>query len=931
MKTQLAFGSLLLATSQLVAPAALAQVSGTSTQSTPPSGSVTTPSTQGEQQAAPQDQVAPQTAPAQEAEIEISTPGADYQDNGEIVVTGRNIPNVVRATPQVVSVLSSEDIARTGEGDIAGALQRVTGLSVVGNGFVYVRGLGDRYSSSLLNGSPLPSPEPLRRVVPLDIFPTNVIASSLVQKSYSVNYPAEFGGGVINLTTRAVPKEAFFQFGSSITFDTFTTGNLGYVYDGGKADWFGYDSGARKTPQVILDAGRNRTGTLRSGQILGLNNAQTTLVMANPNLPPNLGFDTSLGGSVDVGGARIGLIAAGGFSNSWRTRDAIQQFSTDNIGGLSRDFRTVTTDNRVIANGLIGLGAEFGEHKVRWTNLYIHDTLKQASIGAGGQGNNFDVINGNQPFIDQNTAWFERQLIDTQLAGEFRFDDLSVDLRGSYANTKRKAPYERSFRYLYTESVFTTPVNDYINNLSTLTPATVAFSDLNEDLWSGQADLSYRMNLSFPVSLSAGYYYSDAKRDSYRYQFQYFGPSGASLPISLGQLRPDYLLSDDTILNGCVRFIPGYTDAGNCIELRNVTASSGAAEYSAGLRIHAGYLQVEAEPVTDIRATLGVRYETAKEFVNTSGLLNTNLDNDYFLPAATITWTVMPDLQVRFHGSKTIARPQFRELAPQLYTDFESNRQFFGNPLLKDSEMYNLEMRGEWFFARGERITLAGFLKKIDRPIETVAFFPGGSSTPQVGFSYAPSAKLYGAEVEAVKYVPLYSWGGFFDSRRILLIANYTYTKSQLDVDNSLVPSPLQGAVATYLPANNLFVDGDPLVGQSDHLVNFQVGIEDTDMLSQLTFLVNYASERVTNRGPVPPTGTGIVQPNIVERPGWRFDVVARQGVTVGGVSFELKLEGRNLTGRKYEEFQMFPNNVRRDINTYALGRTFSAGLSMTF
>jgi outer membrane receptor for ferrienterochelin and colicin len=90
----------------------------------------------------------------------------------------------------VVSVLSAEDIARTGEGDIAGALQRVTGLSVVGSGFVFVRGLGDRYSLALLNGSPLPSPEPLRRVVPLDIFPTSVIASSVVQKSYSVNYPA---------------------------------------------------------------------------------------------------------------------------------------------------------------------------------------------------------------------------------------------------------------------------------------------------------------------------------------------------------------------------------------------------------------------------------------------------------------------------------------------------------------------------------------------------------------------------------------------------------------------------------------------------------------------------------------------------------------------------------------------------------------------
>ncbi|RYD67502.1 MAG: TonB-dependent receptor [Sphingomonadales bacterium] len=915
--------SVLLATTTLVPAYALAQ-SAPAGGASAPAGSVVAP-----QAGTPADPA--QQATQQQDQVEISTPGGS--DGGEdIVVVGRNIPDVVRATPEVVSVLSTADIARTGEGDIAGALQRVTGLSVVGNGFVYVRGLGDRYSSSLLNGAPLPSPEPLRRVVPLDIFPTNVIASSLVQKSYSVNYPAEFGGGVINLTTRAVPKEAFFQLGTSISADTITTDNRGYVHDGGKADWFGYDSGTRSVPQVIRDAGRNRTATLTSSQITGLTNAETTLVFDNNFIPPNLSFETSFGGSIDAGGVRLGLIGAGGLSNSWRTRDAIQQFAIDNDGGLSKDFRTVTTDNRVIVNGLLGLGAEFGEHKLRFTNLYIHDTVKQTSLGTGGQGNVFDVVNGKQPFLDQNTAWFERQLINSQLAAELRFGDLSVDLRGSYANTKRKAPYERYFRYQYVESIFGTPLNDYVNTLGTLTPATVAFSDLNEDLWSGQADLAYRFNMAMPLTVSAGYYYNDAQRQSSRYQFQYYGPNGTSLPLVLGQLRPDYLLSDDTILNGCVRFIPGYTDAGNCIELRNTTAAAGAAEYDAGLRIHAGYLQAEFEPVEGIRVQTGVRYETALETVQASGLASRRLDNGYWLPAATLTWNFAPDFQLRLHGSKTIARPQFRELAPQLYTDYETGRQFFGNPLLNDSELINLEARTEWFFARDQRITLAGFMKKIERPIETVAFFPGGSSTLQVGFSYAPSAILYGGEIEALKYFPL-DWvgGDFFATRRVLLSANYTYTKSELRVGDTLVPSPLQGATASYISARNLFVDGDPLVGQSDHIANLQLGIEDSANLSQLTFMANYASDRVTNRGPVPPSGTGVPEPNIVERPGWRFDVVARQGIKVFGAELEVKLEARNLTGRKNEEFQIFPNGVRRDINTYRLGRSVSAGISAKF
>lgn len=912
MKSKLAFGSLLLVSTQLVAPAALAQVAA------PPSGG------------AVEGKGGSLEDPDRDPPIEISAPGIDF--GGEIVVTGRNIPNVVRATPQVVSVLSTEDIARTGEGDIAGALQRVTGLSVVGNGFVFVRGLGDRYSSSMLNGSPLPSPEPLRRVVPLDIFPTNVVASSLVQKSYSVNYPAEFGGGVINLTTRAVPKESFFQVGGSIAGDTITTGNLGYVYDGGNSDFFGYDSGARKVPDIIRKAGQERIGTLTSREIVGLTNAETTLVFQNNNIPVNFGVDASMGGSTDLGTVRVGVVAAGGFSNSWRTRDAIQQFAIDNDGGLSKDFRTVTTDNRVVVSGLLGLGAEFGAHKLRLTNVYLHDTVKQASIGTGGQGNVFDVVNGKQPFLDQNTAWFERQLFNSQLAAELRFGDLSLDLRGAYANTRRDAPYERYFRYQFVERYQDMPINDYVNTLGTLTPATVAFSALDENLWSGQADLAYRFNIGMPLTLSTGYYFNDTQRTSSRYQFQYYGPNGSALPLLLGQLRPDYLLAPDTILNGCARFIPGYTDTENCIELRNTSASAGAAEYDAGLRIHAGYAQAELEPLSGVRLQFGARYEKAEEVIKAVGLTERRLNNGYLLPAATLTWNFTQDWQLRLHASKTIARPQFRELAPQLYTDYETGRQFFGNPLLDDSELLNFEARAEWYFARDQRITAAAFAKRIDRPIETVAFFPGGSSSLQVGFSYAPRAVLYGGEIEAQKYVPL-DWidAQAFASRRLILVANYTYTSSKLQVEDSLVPSPLQGAVATYVAANNLFTDGDPLVGQSDHIANFQFGIEDTDSLSQLTIMANYASDRVTTRGPVPPTGDGISEPNIIERPGLRLDVVARQGIRIGGVDVELKFEARNLTGTRNQEFQLFPNGVRRDINTYRLGRSFSLGASAKF
>jgi TonB-dependent receptor len=898
MKQKLAFGALLLATSQLIAPAALAQGAGSTGQDTPPAPAETTGQTE---EAAPEE--------GQEA-VDVSAPGAGEEQ--EIVVRGRNIPNVVKNTPQVVSVLSTADIARTGEGDIAGALQRVTGLSVVGNGFVYVRGLGDRYSSALLNGSPLPSPEPLRRAVPLDIFPTNVIASALVQKSYSANYPAEFGGGVINLTTRAVPKAAFIEVEGSLGIDTVTTREIGYVYDGGAYDWTGFDDGERRVPGYIVQAGRNRT-TLASRTITSLSNAQTTLLQEQSKIPPNWSASLNLGTPLDVGAVRLGVLAAGSFSNTWRTRASNQQYSTG-IGALDSDFDTVLTDNRSVTSGLFGLSAEFGEHVVRFTNVYVHDTVKQGRLSAGNDANN-GIDNAIPTFIEQNTNWFERELFTNQLAGEFKFDDLRFEFRGARAKTKRESPYERFFTYQYNNSV-----RDYVNALTGLQRASVNFSDLNETLWSGSADVAYDLPFDRAFTILGGYAYSDTVRDSSRFTFRYTLPGGTALPQPYAQLRPDYLLSDYNIVI-------------NNIVLQPTSTGLGATEYRGTLRTHAGYLQVDTELFDGYRASVGVRYETARQSVITTAPIAT-LDNGYWLPAVTLTYNFAQNMQVRLHGSKTIARPQFRELAPQEYQDFDSDRLFFGNPYLVDSELYNFDARAEWFFARDQRLTVAAFWKRIDNPIEAVSAFVNQDSRPQTGFSYVPRAKLYGAEVELVKYFPLSFLGDWTGTYRLLVIANYTYSKSEIEANGTLVPNAIQilGTPIRRTASNLLFRDGEPLTGQSDHLVNFQIGIEDPDSLSALTFLVNYASDRVVARGPIVGGGAGAVfQPDIVESPGVRFDLVLRQGFEAVGTEFELKMEARNLSGVQYREFQKFDNGNTIFLNRYDQGRTFSIGLSARF
>ena len=906
----------LLYTTALVAPGA-ASAQGQPAPAPAPEATTPPPA---DAPAADEAQAADAPEPADQQDVEVSAPGAD------IVVTGTRGPNqIIRQTPQVVSVLSGADIARTGEGDIAGALQRVTGLSVVGNGFVFVRGLGDRYSLALMNGSPLPSPEPLRRVVPLDIFPTSVIASSLVQKSYSVNYPGEFGGGVINLTTPAVPREAFLDVGGSISGDTETSGHLGYSYFGSETDWTGFDDGTRDFPAALRNAMvggtfNSTTDAERRGFARSLVNAPTTLLQRMSDTPLNGSGEISGGASTEIRGGRLGFVAAAGYNNTWRSRDALQQTSIDpGIAGTPQSsFETVTTDNRIVVNGLLGLGAEFGANRIRWTNLFIRDTLKQGRLAAGFNRSVQDQDPNLPPSVmEQNTYWFERQLITTQLVGEFRFGNFSVDVRGAYANSQRESPYERDISYVYlgdndpnTHGVG--DVDDYINNLASGgQSATIAFSDLNENVYSGALDLAYRFESPVPITLSAGYNYTQTKRTSSRYQFQYFSPDGA-LPLAVAQERPDFLLSDFNI------------DTFN-IQLRDISGAEGTAAYTADLTVHGVYAQIEAELTDKLRATVGVRYEDGGENVQPVGsaLAPTNLSNSYWLPAATLTWQFVPDMQVRLHASKTIARPQFRELAPQIYQDFESDREFTGNPFLQDSQLFNAEARYEWYFAPGQRLSVAGFYKKIDNPIEAAAFFAGGGQL-RTGFANAPEAELYGAEIEVQAHLPLSGLGGsFFDSRRLLFIGNYTYTKSRITADDSTIIGPDLQPVA----ANLLFQDGAPLTGQSDHLVNLQIGIEDTESVSQATFLLTYASDRVTNRGPI----QGLLrQPDIIERPGLRLDFVLRQEVPILGRHVEFKFEARNLTGQDYDEFQQAGDN-RIDINSYRVGTSFSLGATIHF
>ncbi|WP_311270287.1 TonB-dependent receptor domain-containing protein [Sphingobium sp. WCS2017Hpa-17] len=896
MSKPLSLARLLLISTALVTPMAMAQTNPTQAGD---AGMSTTPSAADE-------------ADAQSGNVDVSIPGAD------IVVTGRRTANISQAAPQVVNVLSAADIKRTGEGDIAGSLQRVTGLSVVSGGYVYVRGLGDRYSLALLNGSPLPSPEPLKRVVPLDIFPTSVIASTLVQKSFSANFPGEFGGGVINLTTKAIPTESYLELGFGSSANTETSGQMGYTHYGAKSDWTGFDDSSRDVPPLLADAIKSGTpfpnmprADLRAIAMQFLN-ADTTLLQRTNSVPFNFSASLNAGTAMDVGSdGRLGIIATGSYSNKWRTRDTLQQASLDPAAGAGKNTQQISTDNEITVNALLGIGLELGEQKLRWTNLYIRDTLKRSALSVG---QNDGQIQGAD-YMTQNTAWYERQLIDTQFVGEFKFSDaLSLDVRGGYANSQREAPYEREFVYVRTNRALTEdPVGDrFINALNRQRgDASVTFSDLNEDLWSAGADLSYKFSPA--ITLTAGYAFTDTKRTSSRYELHY---DATNLPLGVQQLRPDYLTSDAII---------------QLYDISLLEFSGNYPVYDAAMRVHAGYGQVQAEIIPGVSINAGVRYEKGDQSVTGVDVYNTGLTpfnqikKDYWLPAVTLTVEAAKGLQFRASGSKTIARPQFRELIAQPYLDTESNRFFRGNPFLKDSQLWNADIRAEWYMGRDERLIAAAFYKKIDNPIETFTTI-NDTYAVTTSFANAPEASLYGFELEAQKYVPLgnISNSDFFANRRIALIGNYTYTQSKLKVKEGDTTIPYTYTTGDLPAASDYFLNGVPLTGQSDHLVNLQLGLEDTEKLSQQTLLLTYASPRVTSRGPN-------LQPDIKEKPGVQLDFVARQGLTLpGGISSELKLEARNILGRKFQEYQQAEGN-KVYYNRYKIGTTVAASLTVAF
>lgn len=840
---------------------------------------------------------------------ELETVEEEVSRQQTVVVRGRFIPDEKRTTSEVSSLLDSEDFQLAGDSDAAAALARVAGISTAESKFIYVRGLNERYSNATLNGSPLPSPAPLRRVAPLDLFPTSALDSINVQKTFSPEKSAEFGGGTVDIRTKGVPNEGFFEIGFDFARDTEATLKSGLLYDGGgDTDYLGYDDGARDLPSLsdglTAEFGRQLTAD------------SSLLVQQVGEVPFNGGVSATGGQRFDVNDdLSLGILGSLGYSSSWQNRQGQRGFGILGSEGLIPFFerQRFSTANNTDINGLAVAGIDlFDNHEITFTGLISRSTEKEARQIIGTTADeNFER--------DDALEWFERQLWTTQASGEHSFPGLAgleVNWRASYSEALRDAPYQVLTKYARDDAtgefLLKTAGSDNQITFSRVDDDTTDFGiDFLLPVERG-ADCTYFCE----IDLKAGYAYVENDRFA---QSNIYGILG--LTPELRGTRVDFAYA--ALFNG----------GGGAVQL--VQSNAFPPEYLATLEIDAGYVGVDVQVSPFIRMAIGGRYEDGIQAIDTllgqndPGITEVATEQSDFLPAFTITWNPVDDLQVRGGYSKTLTRPQFRELAPTQFVNTETDQNFVGNPFLVNAEIENFDIRGEYYFSRGEFLTFGVFYKDLTTPIEEIQIF--SADAVRTEFINAPSAELWGFEVEYEQQLPLDVWFGwdFMEDREFTIKTNYTWSDSEVGTEgvvtrntNNLSP------VAQVSAAAGQIREGRRLQGQSEHLFNLQLLYSNPDQGFDANLLYNFTSERIRAAGA--PAGGGIFLEDVIEEPANSLDFTLTKVVEVTNGEYELSFSAENIFGEGYVAYQ--DDGTNRVINdSYDQGTILKLGLKRAF
>jgi len=804
--------------------------------------------------------------------VEVVERAASVGATAEVILQERRLAGAV------IEGLSREGLAAGTASDAAGALQQVTGVSVVGDGYVFVRGLGERYSATQLNGSLIPTTEPEKRVVPLDLFPVGLIDSVRIAKSYTPDLPAEFSGGLVQIGTVEFPPEGHFSVSYKSGFNTLLGFGPFLSYPGGAGDFFGYGAGARSIPSIIPRNVRVVPGAFSPAELQQFGRAFSNNWEPHEKSWARPASDWSATGGGVWG--RLGLVGAVSLSNKLQLQNESQRYLRQGAGAPVifteyPDYREYTEAAR--------LGAAFNaalrltpSNKIIFRNTYTHDAEKSVRRLAGydgGVGNNLAA---------ERLRFIERALYASSVEGEHSLAALGDSLlrwQFTYSRSNRDEP---DLREVFRNQL---PDGRYIF-AGTSTSGLRFFSALDDRIYEPQLDFSLpffkgRFTGMFKAGVRAALRSRDFQARRFLFQLSrntvnLFLPSNQLFAAE--NIRPD-----------------GF-------QLTEYTRGTDA--YDASMNIYAGYGMVDLGLGARLRLVAGLRIEDADQTVTTRDNLSASLTpikarlrNTDPAPAVNIIYALSPRQNLRLAYSRTLARPDFRELSPFDFANTLGGFITAGNPKLKRAVISNYDARWEWFSSGNQMLAVSAFAKTFINPIEQVIV---PSNDLRQTFVNAKGARNMGFEFEVRR-----SLGSVWERLRDFgLSSNFTVVDSSIDLN------PEDAAILTS--------HSRPLLGQSRYLGNLVVFWRRASWRSSAQFNANYVSRRLSDAGTF-----GL--PDIYQEANTFLDFSYQY--TLGGRRrWTLRFEAENLGDNNFRWTQ--GNAVHRN---FRLGRTFQLGATYSF
>jgi hypothetical protein len=791
--------------------------------------------------------------------------------------------------------MGSQEMRRNGDSDAAAAMSRVTGLSVVDNQYVFVRGLGERYSNTTLAGSVLPTTEPDKKVVPLDLFPTGLIDSVQIAKTYSPDKSAEFAGGLVQIVPLKLPSRPVFDLSYGFSVYSTATGKEIPLSPLGNRDWLGYDDGARELPGGIPnnkivrrgiytpDAGFDAGAITGFGRLLD-NTWRPSVTDGAPGQNWGAVFGDRFG--------KLGVIAS--LTQSYKEQYVEEERRFFRVGDSAEDLESVSDYHMQFGTqkaqiGIVGnVAYQFTpSHRIAVENFYTHSGRDEGRTFQGpNTENNFEYLNHRLQYIEEG-------LLSNAVAGEHFFQGLSnsrVDWRVNSARANRDEPDLREM--LYQRAIGSTGAFTLADESQS---AFRMFNNLDDETldvagnWSTFTTAGGRA-----TQIKFGVNFVDRTRDFQSRRFRFIpstiakdgpvvGPNGQ--PLDLTQ-QPEQLYVPENI-GVSFRFNE---------ETRPVDAYDGSQTTAAVYGM--GDLALSSRA----RLIAGVRVERFDQEVNTfdpfglfTGRLTAENKNTDVFPGVNFVYSLKNDMNVRVGYSTTVNRPEFRELAAFEFTDVVGSRATRGNPDLNRALIQNVDGRWELFSNHRGVIAASMFYKHFDAPIERVVV---AGAQPIVTFQNADSARNFGIELEVGRQI----------MQNVFVNANYTFVDSQITL------SPEQRTVQTSLER--------PLAGQSKHLFNIMGEYAARGFSARLLF--NYFGDRISDVG-------SNEAPDIIEEGRGTLDLVFSQRV---GRKLSVRLSFENVTDSEwlFRQGETIDRATGRGVQrAFELGRTvqFSIGYNL--